>query len=174
MILGSIPGIALGTALFGVVDERVVKFALGAMALGFVLFMLARQREWIVMRGSAALSRTSAFFWGGASGFTSFVAHAGGPPASMHLLPRRLEKTEYQSTNVLVFTAINAMKFPCYAALGLFIPLNMTASLALAPVAAIGIGLGVVVHRRVPDRLFFAVIYVCLTIIGIKLIAESF
>lgn len=173
MILGAIPGIALGTVLFGVVDERIVKAALGLMAVGFVAFMVARSRAWIAVKHNTALSKARASFWGGVCGFTSFVAHAGGPPASMHLLSRSFAKTEYQATHVIVFAAINAMKLPCYAALGLFIPGNLTASLALAPIAALGIGIGVIAHRKVPDRWFFAVIYTCLTIVGVKLIAES-
>jgi hypothetical protein len=40
---------------------------------------------------------------GTVAGFTSFVSHAGGPPAAIFLLSRGLDKTGYQATSVLIF-----------------------------------------------------------------------
>lgn len=173
LVLGAVPGIAIGAMLFGFVDEQMLKLALGLMALGFVAFMLARNRGWVAARKSGDLSAPRATFWGALGGFTSFVAHAGGPPTSIHLLSRPLGKTEYQATSVIVFAVINLLKLPCYAVLGLFPAANLTASALLAPVAALGLWLGVIAHRRVPERMFFGIIYVCLVLVGVKLIADG-
>ena len=173
LIAGSIPGIGIGVLLFGLVDEQMIRLALGVMALGFVAFMLARSRGWIEPAAAPELSLPRGAFWGMLGGFTSFVAHAGGPPTSIHLLSRQLGKTQYQASSVAVFAAINAMKLPCYALLGLFPVANLTVSAILAPVAALGLWLGVIAHRRVPEKMFFGIIYVCLILVGIKLIADG-
>lgn len=173
LMIGAVPGIVLGWLLFRSVDEHLVKLALGAMAIGFVAFMMARKRGWIAVRQSESMNAPLAAFWGAGAGFTSFVAHAGGPPSAMHLLSRPLSKTEYQATSVAVFTAVNLGKAPFYAALGLFGGGNLTASLMLFPVAVIGILTGIWAHRRISERAFFGFIYTCLVVIGVKLVWEG-
>ena len=173
MMTGAVLGVVLGWLLFRTVDEGMLKLALGAMALGFVAFMLARKRGWIAVRQTEEINQPLAGFWGMCAGFTSFVAHAGGPPSAMHLLSRPLTKTEYQATSVVLFTMVNLVKAPFYAALGLFGGGNLTASTSLAPVAAVGILFGIWAHTRVSERVFYALIYVCLLIVGVKLMWEG-
>ena len=173
LILGAVPGIALGAWLFRSVDEDVLRLALGTMSVAFVAYMLAKGRGWIEVPTRERLNPVSAGGWGAVCGFTSFVTHAGGPPAAMHMLSRPLTKGQFQGTSVILFACVNLMKAPCYAALGLFGNANLGASAALAPLAAIGIGLGVWLHRRVSERLFYAIIYVFLTLIGLRLIASG-
>jgi uncharacterized protein len=45
----------------------------------------------------------------GADGHHSMVAHSGGPPLAMYLLPRRLSKEVYAGTTSLFFTVGNAV-----------------------------------------------------------------
>ncbi len=107
------------------------------------------------------------------AGFTSFVSHAGGPPAAVWLLSRRLGKTPYQATTVIVFWAVNIAKFVPYAFLGIFTAETLLADLFLAPVALLGAWLGVKAHHMVPERAFFALTYVLLALTGIKLIWDA-
>jgi uncharacterized membrane protein YfcA len=107
------------------------------------------------------------------AGFTSFVSHAGGPPVAVYLLSQGLGKTAYQATTVITFWAINIVKFVPYAALGIFTTETTVAGLILAPVALIGAWLGVRAHRVVPERAFFAITYVLLTVTGSKLIWDA-
>lgn len=110
---------------------------------------------------------------GFAAGFTSFVSHAGGPPAAVYLLSRGVNKTEYQACTVVVFWAINIAKFIPYAFLGMFTLETGLANLALAPFALLGTWIGVRAHHLVPERIFFAFTYVILMITGIKLIFDG-
>ena len=116
--------------------------------------------------------------WAGAfagvlAGFTSFVSHAGGPPAAVYLLSRKPSKTEYQATTVLVFWVINLAKAVPYAGLGLFSAETLKLDLVLAPFALFGTWAGVRLHHIMPERLFFAVAYVLLTVTGAKLIWDG-
>jgi len=169
LILGGIPGVILGAALYRVADADVMRLLIGGISLGFVAWQLARGQGWI------RPDKHEMPLWGGAlagmvAGFTSFVSHAGGPPAAVYLLSRKLAKTEYQATTVLIFWVINIVKFVPYSFLGIFTAQTLWADVLLAPFAVIGAMLGVKAHRMVPEKLFFAITYVLLTVTGARLI----
>lgn len=170
LMLGSVPGIVAGSVFFQAVSADALRLMLGALAIGFVLFQAARQQGLVAppeMRPRAGLA------WGALSGFTSFVSHAGGPPAAIYLLGSRLDKTAFQATTVLVFWWVNLIKFPAYLGLGLFSTETLVANLLLAPFAVAGVFLGVWAHRRVPERAFFAATYILLVLAGLKLIWDG-
>lgn len=168
LILGGLPGVALGAALYRVADADLLRVLIGAISVAFVLWQLATRSGWLRL-GQRALGPSAGAVAGLVAGFTSFVSHAGGPPAAVYLLSRGLNKTEYQASTVLLFWAINIAKFIPYAFLGMFTLETFKANLALAPFALLGAWLGVKAHRLVPERAFFAVTYVLLTVTGVKL-----
>ena len=165
-------GIAAGTLLFEFMSPAVIRLILGVVAVSFTL------HHWIGKRLSGKEKRrpypTSAGVAAGlVAGFTSFVAHAGGPPLNMYLLRRNLDRTLFVGTAVLFFTVVNYVKLVPYAWLGQFDLSNLGTSLVLAPLAPVGIGIGYWLHHRVSDRFFFAVVYVMLFIVGIKLMYDG-
>jgi len=172
LILGGVPGVALGALFYGVADPDWVRFLIGAVALGFVGFQIGGSRGWIRAARRPA-GPVAGGIWGAVAGFTSFVSHAGGPPAAVYLLSQPIDKRTYQATTVLVFWALNLAKFVPYAFLGIFSRESLLAGLFLAPAAFIGVYLGVYFHRVVNERAFFAVIYVLLTLTGAKLIYDA-
>ena len=172
LMLGAVPGILLGAALYSVANPDVFRLMIGVIAVGFVMFQIGRQRGWI-RPAKQPMSERAGIIAGAAAGFTSFISHAGGPPSAIYLLSRQLTKTSYQATTVLVFWAINLMKFPIYVAIGFFSAELFVAQLWMAPVALVGVGLGVVFHRMIDDRMFFGLTYVFLTLTGSKLIWDA-
>jgi uncharacterized membrane protein YfcA len=172
LMLWGVPGVALGWALFELIPPEAAKLALGLVALAFVAFRVAQTLGWSP-HGDPAFRPRRAALWGAAAGFTSFLAHAGGPPAAMAMVPRRLDKTAFQATMVVVFWWINLVKLGPYAALGLFGGGNLALSLALVPAAALGVVLGVVGHRRVSQLWFDRIILIGLAMVSVKLIADS-
>lgn len=172
LILGGVPGVALGALLYQQADADVLRLLIGAISVAFVAWQLA-QRSGYLRPFARALPRWAGFAAGIVTGFTSFVSHAGGPPAAVYLLSRRLSKTEYQGTTVLLFWAINIAKFVPYAFLGLFTAETAMANALLAPFALFGAWVGVRAHRVVPEPLFFGITYVLLMITGTKLIWEG-
>lgn len=169
MILGAAPGVALGAAVFSLVEPDVFGLLIGLVALGFVVFQMARHIGWLDLGGLPA-GPIAGLCWGAAAGFTSFVSHAGGPPAAVYLLSRGITKEQYQATTVIVFWIVNMMKFVPYVALGAFSGATLMADLILSPVAVAGIWLGVWLHRRIPEAAFFALTYVLLTASGGRLV----
>ena len=172
LILGGVPGVGLGAALYRVAEPDVFRLLIGGISVGFVVWQLA-QRSGLLRPAVRTLSGRAGAVAGIVTGFTSFVSHAGGPPAAVYLLSKRLTKTEFQATTVLVFWVINIAKFIPYAFLGMFTLETALANLILAPFALAGAWLGVVAHHVVSERFFFGLTYVLLSVTGCKLIWDG-
>lgn len=172
LIAGGLPGVALGAWLYTMVDAGAMRVLIGAVSVGFVLWQLRGRLGWPAA-AARPLGRAAGALAGLAVGFTSFVSHAGGPPAAVYLLSLKLRKTEYQACTVLVFGVINLAKAVPYAGLGLFSRETLILDLMLAPFALLGAWLGVRLHHSIPERWFFGLTYVLLTITGAKLIWDG-
>lgn len=172
IIAGALPGVALGAALYRVASPDVLRLLIGALSVGFVAWQISIKQGWLRI-GARQMPDGAGVVAGVAVGFTSFVSHAGGPPAAVFLLSRKLGKTGYQATSVLIFWAVNIAKFIPYAFLGMFTLETAKANLMLAPFALAGTWLGVRAHKIVPERAFFALTYVLLTVTGAKLIYDG-
>lgn len=172
LVIGSVVGILFASLVYNYTNEDVFRFLIGVVAVGFVVFQFARSRGF-VRKAEKPMSGQAGVVAGAIAGFTSFISHAGGPPAMVYLLSRQLTKTQVQATTVIVFWVINLLKFPPYFALGIFTRETFLADLYLAPFALIGVYLGVYMHRVISERAFFGVTYVLLLITGTKLIWDS-
>src|SRR6056297_924180 len=165
-------GVALGVAFYRVADADLLRLLIGAIAIGFVLWQVL-VRGGVIRGARRALPGWAGMLAGMVAGFTSFVSHAGGPPAAVYLLSRGIDKTRYQATTVILFFVLNIAKAVPYAVLGLFTAQTLLIDLALAPFALLGAWIGVRAHRIVPERAFFGITYVLLAMTGAKLILDG-
>ena len=144
-------------------DRQLLKLlfppAMLGIAIGFLTFRRSAPKAQAHPRGgfgavrAAALVRTRirspasrhdatrGRLWGTLSGFTSFIAHAGGPPVSMYLIPKKLDRRLYVGTTALLFAAINFSKWLPYSLLGLFSPSTLKQGALFALAAPLGTGL---------------------------------
>lgn len=164
-------GIVIGTATFRFLDADTIRIMVGALAVGFTVHhwlraITARHQS----RGADPLRGS---LWGTVSGFSSFVAHAAGPPLSIYLLPQRLDKTRFVGTTVALVFVMNLVKLVPYAWIGQFTPTNLYTALALMPLAPLGIWLGLWLHRRAPEAIFYRVCYALLFIVGLRLLYDG-
>ena len=172
LIPAALVGITIGAILYGTLTVAHVKLIVGVTALLFSL------HYWFFDRHRRLDDRSEASFAGAVAsgmgaGFTSFVAHAGGPPLNMYMLRRKLDRTAYVATTVIFFTAVNYAKLIPYGWLGQLSTDNLVASLVLAPLAPIGIATGYWLHKRVSDRFFFRFAYALLFLVSLKLINDG-
>jgi len=172
VMIGAVPGVALGAALYQVANPDVFRFMLGFISLAFVAWQLANEFGWVT-NNKRPMSSRGGVIAGLTGGFTSFISHAGGPPVAVYLLSHPVSKTTYQASTVLIFTFINIAKFVPYTVLGIFSKQTMLADVYLAPFALIGVWLGVKAHYLIPEKAFFRLTYVLLTLTGSKLIWDS-
>ncbi|MGZ9898859.1 sulfite exporter TauE/SafE family protein [Shewanella gaetbuli] len=104
------------------------------------------------------------------SGFSSTIAHAGGPPVSMYLLPKNLPKEQLIGTSVVFFAVINFIKLIPYGYMGQLDTQNLTTSLVLIPIAFIGVKTGVWLVNIISQNLIYKISYVILLITGAKML----
>ena len=172
LLPASLLGILTGTLLFEYMSASVVRLIVGVVAISFTL------HYWISKKRSSSADlphfpRSYALLGGSVAGFTSFVAHSGGPPISMYLLRRPLNRTDFAGTTILFFAVVNYVKLVPYAWLGQFDTDNLATSAALVVLAPIGVLFGAWLHKRVSDRFFFGLVYVLLFTVGLKLIFDG-
>lgn len=172
LILGGLPGVAVGAWLYSVADADVFRLLIGSISVAFVLWNVLVRSGRVGLRW-ASMPRWAGAIAGAVAGFTSFVSHAGGPPAAVYLLSQPLSKTQFQASTVIVFWVINIAKFLPYAFLGMFTLDTLKANILLAPFALLGAWIGVKLHRAVPEGLFFGLTYVLLSVTGLKLIWDG-
>ena len=169
ILAGGVAGVVLGALTFRYFDDAWLRALLGVIAIVFVFHQFARRAQ----ATPAPRSTPKGLFWSAISGVTSTVAHAGGPPLSIYLLPQQLDKAVMVGTTVIFFAVINFVKLVPYAWLGLFDAANLWTSLALAPLAPVGIGLGIWLMRRLSQAAFYRVCYGLLLLVGAKLLYDG-
>ena len=172
LLPASLLGIVIGTLLFEYMSAAVVRLIVGTVAITFTLhFWINKRRN--SHRELGDFPRSYGVLGGSVAGFTSFVAHAGGPPINMYLLRRPLDRTDFAATTILFFAVVNYVKLVPYGWLGQFDAHNLYTSAALVILAPIGVEIGAWLHHRVTDRFFFAFVYVMLFVVGAKLIYDG-
>ncbi|MBY0570866.1 MAG: sulfite exporter TauE/SafE family protein [Burkholderiaceae bacterium] len=171
LIPGAIVGIVLGTLAFGVMSDQLVKGLIGLIAVGFTLDRLLRHR------GQATTEQRPPriFGWlsGVGAGFTSTLAHAGGPPVMIYLLSWRQPRETFVATTVFFFSVINLAKLPFYIALGLFSIDTLTMSALLLPLVPVGVWIGMRLLQRIPERPFYLFATAALGLSGVKLLWDG-
>ena len=162
-------GIVIGTLLFKALDSHTVAGIVGV----FTLLFLAQRLLFPPQPDSAPPP-----LWLGAllsitSGFTSFIAHAGGPPINAYVIPLRLSPLKFTATMAFFFFVINLAKWIPYAWLGLLDMRNLATSLVLLPIAPMGVWIGVKLARRISPLLFYRLLYLGMFLTGIKLVWDA-
>lgn len=170
MLPGALAGIAVGAATFGTLSEDGIRILIGAIAVAFTILnwlgVAARQH-------AAGQSRIKGWFWSGMSGLTSFIAHAGGPPAMIYLMPQRLDKVRFVATMSVFFTVVNAAKLIPYAWLGQLSLDNLATSLVLAPLVPVGVRMGIWLLDKVNLVWFYRISQSLLFATGLQLIYQG-
>ncbi len=161
-------GIVIGWLTFRLLADHWIRILLGVISLAFVLDSL-RSSAPLVARASDASGR----IWATVSGFTSFITHAGGPPLNFYLLRQHLDKALFAGTTIVFFAVINAAKVFPYLALGLFDATNLATSAVLAPAAAAGIVLGILLRKHISRTVFFRIVYGLVFVTGCKLLYDG-
>lgn len=172
LLPGAVIGIGIGYLLAAYVSEDAVALTIGVVAVSFALRRLVLERGGRMPQAAVA-GRIGGAVWGMASGFTSMVAHAGGPPFQIYILPQRLHREIVVGTGAIFFAILNVIKVAPFFALGQFSPANLTTSLALFPLAVASTIAGIWAIRRIASERFYTLIYILLVFVGGKLIHDG-
>jgi len=172
LLIGAVLGILAGYLLAAQVSDAAIKLAVGVISIAFAV------RRMVLEWGGREPKPTAAdvprgIFWGWVTGFTSMIAHAGGPPFQIYVMPQRLPRDVFVGTGAILFALVNWIKVPPYLALGQFTAENMATAGALFPVAIASTWAGVLLVRRVSGQHFYTAVYVLLILVGGKLVYDG-
>ncbi len=162
-------GIVIGALLFKLLPAHIVAGIVGI----FTLLFLAQRLLFPPKADSAPPPRWLGAILTATSGFTSFIAHAGGPPINAYVIPLRLSPVKFTATMAFFFFVINLAKWIPYAWLGLLDMRNLATSLVLLPIAPFGVWFGVWLARRIDQLVFYRLIYLGMFLTGVKLVWDA-
>jgi uncharacterized protein len=162
-------GTVIGTLLFKVLDAKMVAAIVGV----FTLIFLAQRLLFPPRPGSAPPPKWAGALLAVTAGFTSFIAHAGGPPINAYVVPLKLSPVRFTATMAFLFFVVNLSKWIPYAWLGLLDMRNLSTSLVLLTLAPIGVWIGVRLARRISQVLFYRILYSGMFLTGCKLLWDG-
>ena len=166
----AIAGLLLGMIFFTAITPQVLTLSIGIFTLLFLIQNLAMSKM--------DVKETKSYPWLGramglTSGFTSFVAHIGGPPITVYMLREKLLPMVYTSTLGVFFTIINFGKLGPYAYLDLLNYRQLATSIILLPCVPIGVYFGFYLAKRISMKWYYRIVRFFLLVASIKLIADG-
>ena len=172
LVPSAILGTGTGYLLAAQVSDAAIRLAVGLIAVGFALRRIVLERR----KTPPAPTRSDVprgIFWGWVTGFTSMIAHAGGPPFQIYVMPQRLPRDIFVGTGAIFFAVNNWMKVPPYFALGQLTAGNLATAAVLFPLAIASTWAGVRLVRYVSGERFYTFVYILLVFVGAKLIWDG-
>lgn len=169
LLIGCLIGTAIGAATVTSISDAGLKLMVGIIALAFALNWWVLRLRGVAEAPPYRAPDAAGVFWGIWCGVTSFVAHAGAPPAQVYLMPQRLAPAVFAGTLGWLFFVVNIVKLWTYLQLGLITRETLIGSAALLPFAIAGNMFGIWLVRRITVARFYPLIYGMLLLVGLKL-----
>jgi uncharacterized membrane protein YfcA len=169
LLPGSITGVIVGTLFITNVPTDVLRTGLGIIVLLFAVYKLFEGR---IVNSIQYQSRGwHGLLAGTITGFSSTLAHTGGPPVSIYLLMQDLTPQVFVATSALFFLLLNWLKVPFYLYAQLF-DFSRLLSIAwiVVPIVPIGVWAGKWAALRFEKKTFENVILVLLVLSSLILI----
>lgn len=169
LVPGLVTGIGFGYLIFRFLDHRAIAIVMAVVTLIFVGLWLLRGAEVTLQPRSTPKAVAAGF----TSGVTTMVAHSGGPPLAMYLLPLGLSKELYAGTTSMFFTVGNLLKAAPW--LLLVQPTGQIWTLMAICLLAIpaGVWLGWRLHGALDQRQVYRACYGLLVVTALKLLWDG-
>ncbi len=169
LLPGALVGIGIGYLAADVMNDDYMRILIGVLSLVFGV----QQLTGLQSSSAAQHNAGAAGFFGTLAGFTSFSIHAGGPPFTLYLLPKKLKPLLYAGTAGIFFAVVNVIKLVPYSMLGQFSQENLVCALVLVPLAPVGVRIGHYLVKISDPVFYYKVISFFLIIVGAKLLWEG-
>lgn len=152
LIPGAIVGVTIGTFFITNAPTEMLRTALGVIILIFTIYKLFEKR---IMRDLAYHGRDwHGILAGTVAGFSSALAHTGGPPVSIYLLLQKVTPAVFIATSALFFGILNWIKVPYYFYAGLFDWQQLIRIAWIMPLVPLGVWIGKRLSLRIDRQTF--------------------
>ncbi len=169
MLPGALVGMGLAWAFAGYVTDSALRIVIGTIGISFVLYYVVKHQPAEGQRKTAF----SGFFWGGVSGFTSFLSQAGGPPLSGAYAAAAAAETDTGRHHHDLLCHRQRAEDRPYFALGQFNTRNIVTSLVLLPIAVAGNAFGIWLVRVTPQEAFYKIAYTIVACVSVMLLWQG-
>lgn len=168
LIPGSVVGVTIATAFITNAPTRALQTALGIIVLVFAMYRLVEKRVLSFFRYQG--EGWHGIVAGTIAGFTSALAHTGGPPVTIYLLMQEVTPRVFIATSAIFFMILNWIKVPYYLYVGLFDWQRLLSIAWLAPVLPLGVWVGKQLGDRIDKQAFEKLVVWLLIVTGLMLI----
>jgi uncharacterized protein len=167
---GALAGIAMGMACVNILSEHFLRTSIGATALILTGLLLIRNLWYPTKVYRPAW--WEALLVGLAAGFSSTIAHGAGPIMAIYLIAQKTGKSQFVASNAIFFTVLNLVKLPPYFFSGLITSATLHQDLRYLPLIPLGVGVGWLANRALPQKAFDWLVYALLVVTGIQLLVS--
>jgi uncharacterized membrane protein YfcA len=167
LLPGAIAGITIGTVYITQAPAGSLRLTLGIIVILFVIYRLIERQ----FKQRLYQPHTwHGIFAGTIAGFSSALAHTGGPLISMYLLMQELPPRRFVATSALFFAIVNWIKVPYYYYAGLFDWSRLISIIWMLPLLPLGVWHGRRLSEIVDKQTFERLITVLLATAAVLLI----
>lgn len=164
-------GVVLGWLLLDQLSNEAVARLMGVLLLAMTVFHFWRQAQTGTPR--EPVRHLPAGFTGTLgvlAGFSTMLANAAGPLASIYLMSSGLLKLPYIGTAAVFFFVVNVFKLPFQAEIGILTGDSLLLSLMFAPAAILGGLVAPWIVRFISQRLFGTLVWVFVIVAAVRLL----
>lgn len=162
-------GIVAGYFGLKVVSDKQLKPIIGVI----VLAMLAIN-YWRTMTSSEDAAIPTKWWFpaviGFSAGLTTMMANAAGPVMIIYLIAMQLPKVKFVGTSAWFFFVINWLKVPFSTSLDLMTAESVKFNFMMLPFIAAGAVMGILVLKRIPQKVFSIIMQILAAAAAIKLL----
>lgn len=161
-------GIILGVIVGNYISDKQFKAVIAISVLICLITLIYTEKK-----GDNLKVPQNTFFYsltGITCGFTSMIGNAAGPIFSVYLLATGFKKNDFMGTTAWFFFLINLFKLPLQVLFWHNIPIKtIFLTFSMVPAIAIGAVLGVLIIKKLNEKLFRSIILAVTAIAAIRL-----
>ena len=163
-------GLCVGSGILRLIpldDTVLMRRLIGAIVLGLAImsFIKSRMNPDKIPSGTGA-----AAFFGILMGTTTQLANAAGPISSIYFLAMKLPKEKYLGCCAWFFLILNWIKLPVFALEGRVTWDSVKLDLCMLPFLIFGGFLGIVLLRKLPQKIFENIILLLVVVASLRLL----
>jgi uncharacterized protein len=166
----ALAGIVAGYLLMGHISNQALRPIIGVIVIVMLVWGFFKPKDNGPDDGTIRHSRSYMIVMGFAAGLTTMLANAAGPVMMAYLLASNLPKNHFIGTSAWFFFIINWLKVPFQVSLGGINLYSVRTDLYLLVPIVIGAILGIIVLKKLPQKVFNVVAAILTVLAAIKLI----
>jgi uncharacterized protein len=169
----TIGGLIVGMIIFDAVQGNALKLAYGIFVICFAVIELVRLLRTVADCEARPLSTVKSIIWLFAGGVIHGIYASGGPMVVYYSCRKITDKSIFRSTLSVLWLVLNLILLGGYIRMGKMTVTSLKMFGALLPALIVGLAVGDILHKRIPERKFRVLVYVLLIIAGASLIYSN-